>query len=91
MRQLSFAVVKLLAFIKKPTILSRLYTIKATGFPFVALYHCKIRAISGKCPAIMKGPVYFDMVFTQIAKQHFQVAIVSVKVVEVDNIGRNAI
>ena len=64
-----------------------LRTVMTASFPLFALYHGKVRAYARKCPAIVKRPNDFDASLFDIAKQHRQIDIAVVEIVQVNNIG----
>ena len=56
------------------------------GLPFFAACHHKVRAIGRKSPAIVEGPHQLGLRFPEVCHQHFQITIMTMKVVQMNHI-----
>jgi hypothetical protein len=58
----------------------------ASSLPFIALYQCKVWALTSESPAVMKSPNYRDFAALYILKQYGKVNIAIVEVMQMDDI-----
>lgn len=57
-----------------------------TGLPLVALYHGKVRTMSGETPAIMESPDYRNVAALDVAEQNGEVDVTPMEVVQMEEV-----
>lgn len=63
-----------------------MWAIMAAVLPLIALYHGKVRAMSGKCPAVVESPYDVDIVLFDIAEQERKIDVATVEVMEMEEV-----
>ena len=84
-----FLLVQHAASIKYPAVVSIERAFFATVLPFFAFDKGKMRTVRCKSPAIVKRPIKFRPFFLKILEEHFQMAIMAVDIMQMDNVRLN--
>ena len=64
-------------------------TVVTPGLPLVTLRHGEMGTMPGERPAVVQRPDHRDVVLFDVPKKHGEVDVAPVKIVKVDEIGRN--